>query len=170
MHLISMLNDTPPEHTHFRDGIIRVLKPILDIPLYESNRPRFTVVVNNTYGTLVDAMAIRLSDVEAKILADYGAFSVNSIASPAAAVPVTMAGFPGIQRVAIPEVCRNADIVSVSGENFSLSEPSAKGFSGGPVYAGQQLLGVNTGDTGNDKAMTSALAARLDVLKPIFFA
>lgn len=168
-HNISKVDDTPPDAAYFEDGRISVVGTAISIPMFDDNGKRFSVVLNEQYGRLVDAIAVKLKPIEAEALANFGAFSFDEIVSPAQGDAVTTYGFPGMKAVLINASSFEAEIAEVSGVNFKVTKPSEQGYSGGPVTSLSGLVGIATGDVGPQGAMVNALAVRLDMLKGSLF-
>jgi len=137
--------------------------------MFDGKGKRFSAVLNKQFDRLVDAMSVRLNPTEALALADYGAYSFDEIVSPTKGENVTTHGFPGIKAVLMDASSFEADIAEVSGANFKVTKPSAKGYSGGPVTSSSGLVGIASGDVGHDGEMTNGLSVRLDLLKASLF-
>jgi hypothetical protein len=168
-HNISQIDDTPPDTGYFEGGRISVVGTAVSIPMFDENGKRFSVVLNEQYGRLVDAMTIKLQPNEADALARYGAYSLEEIVSPTQGEAVTTYGFPGMKAALIDARSSDAEITQVAGANFKMSKPSEKGYSGGPVTSSAGLVGIATGDVGHEGTMTNALAVRLDLVKASLF-
>lgn len=168
-HNISKVDDTPPDPAYFEGGRISVVGTAISIPMFDEDGKRFSVVINEQYGSLVDAMTVKLKPAEANELVSYGAYSLDKIVSPAQGEIVTTHGFPGMKSTLIDARSFNAEIVTVAGVNFKVSKPSEKGYSGGPVISLSGLIGIATGDVGDQGAMTNGLAVRLDMVKVSLF-
>ncbi|TIP07071.1 MAG: hypothetical protein E5X92_17455, partial [Mesorhizobium sp.] len=169
VHLISGQDNTPPVHSYMANGLIHVLGTPVNIPIYEADTPRFTVVINATDNTLVDVLSVKLKQSEAAQLSAYGAFAFESIAPVAIGDTVAMSGFPGMKTEPTSPSILSAEIIETSDLNFKMSKPSAKGYSGGPVTRGGSLVGVATGDVGYSGALSNGLAASLHALKEHLF-
>jgi len=113
-------------------------------------RPLFSwVPAASNVGFVEDVIAIPLGD-EASYLADYQISEMGQAVTEADKGQLSFLGYPGfgLSYPAIPEVAKRTGTVTGSGFNYlKLSIPSEKGFSGGPAFAREHLIGVVSGNT-----------------------
>lgn len=119
------------------------------IPLFGSKmRPLFSwVPAASKVGFVEDVIAIPLGD-EASYLADYQISEMGQAVTEADKEQLSFLGYPGfgLSYPAIPEVAKRTGAVTGSGFNYlKLSIPSEEGFSGGPAFAREHLIGVVSG-------------------------
>lgn len=147
-HVTNMIN-TPANQAHFGGATIAVLGVDLEIDLHDQfGEPRFNVVKNEATGNLIDALAVKLHAIEAKKLAPFGAYDLSETALPAVGQAVTVHGFPGLETAPMASSAMAATVDQIVGISARLDQPSALGFSGGPITAGGSILGVIRGDVG----------------------
>lgn len=170
VHLLSGLKETPLIDTIFAGTEIRIAQTLSVIPLFLNDQQRFSVVINETTGTLVDAIAIKLQPHEITGLTSFGMFEIGSIKKTEVGETVTASGFPGLGKklgnginTFDPTVVQY-QVDKVQGLSIRLSTPSVAGLSGGPVVGELGLVGIMHGDVGDSTAMTNALVISLDVV------
>jgi hypothetical protein len=169
VHLITGLVDTPNDAAPFVNSVVKVVGPGMTLPLFSAGQKRFRVIVNNVDGLLVDAIAIRLTPVEAAGLIDFGIYELGSIVVPQVGDKVTARGFPGLGATVVEEQTFEADVEEIHGISIRLSKPSAPGFSGSAVVNEAGLIGILHGDVGALSNMSNALVVSLDVIRDSLF-
>lgn len=139
---------TPNSRDYFEHGVIRVLGCDLLIPLNITEPNRLGLVEGLTPNKLVDAMAIKLLQSEREALEAFGYFSLADVSEVRLGDQITIFGFPGIKDTPILAASLEGTVKQAEQESFSISVPSAVGYSGGPVISGARLVGIAAGDTG----------------------
>lgn len=170
VHLFSGLKETPLIETFFTGAEILIAQTSSVIPLFLDGQQRFSVVINEATGNLVDAIAIKLEPHEIAGLIGFGMFEAGSIKTTEVGETVTASGFPGLgQKIGSgintfePTVVQYR-VDEIHGLSIRLSTPGAEGLSGGPVFDELGLVGIMHGDVGDSTAMTNALVISLDVI------
>lgn len=169
VHLITMLKETPPVLALFDGAILHGQTVPVAIPLFGNRAQRFSVVINNADGNLIDVLAIKLTPTEAAPLLAYGAFARASIIPPTVGAAATALGFPGAATGDHSIATVETEIETVHGASIVLSVPSASGMSGGPVLSGDGLVGMIHGDLGTAPNFTNALAITFDAVADQLF-
>lgn len=168
-HLVTGINDAIFDPSFFNGAMIRVVTNGNFIPLIVNARQRFEVVKRNAAGNLIDALTIKLLPSEIASLSQFGVYDAGSISKIKIGDIVSVLGFPGLQQTVLPEISFEAKITGFDGTRFALSEPSADGFSGGPVINNEGLVGIVYGDTGTKPKFEQAVAVSLAATKAYLF-
>lgn len=153
----------------FGTAVIRVIEPALHLPLAVGGKSRARSVNDKTNTYLVDAMSIKLSAEEAEALKSYGMFKLNEIVEAKVSDKVTVAGFPDLHTGVTHVKKLKAKIDRIDGISIVLSEPSEEGYSGGPVYNNNGLIGIAYGDEGKKPIFINGLVYSLEGLRENLF-
>lgn len=170
VHLLSGLKETPLIDTIFTGAEMRIVQTSSVIPLFLNDQRRFSVVINETTGNLVDAIAIKLKPHEITSLTSFGMFEIGSIKTTEVGETVTASGFPDLGKKlgsginTFDPIVVQYQVDKVQGLSIRLSTLGAEGLSGGPVVGESGLVGIMHGDVGDSTAMTNALVISLDVV------
>jgi len=168
-HLISGLINTPNKKDVFQGGNVHICGTDISIPIDLDKPRKFNVVESLTDGILADVMSLKISDQDLAVLRRFGSYSLSHISDVEVGERVHVQGFPGLSEVLVPRQTFEADVVKVTFENFSISEPSAIGYSGGPVISRRGLVGVASGDVGSSSGLTSGVAISMKAVSPHLF-
>lgn len=114
-------------------------------------------------------MSIQLSPAEASALTSFGAFRSTDVIPPALNDDVTFAGFPGMTTQPISAASVRSCVSKVKGISIALDSPALPGYSGGPLYTDNGLLGIMHGDIGIKPNFTNGLAISLDAVREFLF-
>ena len=170
VHSISGLRETPPAFDLFKTAQIHIVGTASVLPLFVQGQQRFSVVTNTTTGNLVDAIAVRLTSLDAGNLISFGRYDIGSIVLAEVGDTITASGFPGLGRMLTSGATKfvpaelQSKVEEIVGVSIRLSNPSVGGLSGGPIVNDKGLVGIMHGDIGASTAMTSALAISLNVI------
>lgn len=173
VHLVTGSTKTPPSAAIFKDACIEVLGTSVVIPLLASDSQRFSCVINELDGFLIDAMAVRLLAGEAQALSAFGSYPLSSLVTPSVGDRVVATGFAGLHLAPVPALAPasvlEAEVTQVEGVSIALSKPGAAGMSGGPSTTDKGLVGVFHGDLGSPDDKYSGLIISLPVIASHIF-
>lgn len=169
VHLITGLINTSQSIALFLGAHIQVVGTQTIIQLFEGDTKRFSLVVNQLDGFLVDVLAIKLTTREAATLLPYEAYSLSTIVAPTLNEPVTAVGFPGMGRDLIEPMTMSGRIAEIVGIDVKLTVPSAPGYSGSALLGENGLIGIVYGDVGEEPNFVNATATTFVEIGPKLF-
>lgn len=169
VHLITGLKETPLSNELFSGGRIQVVGTSTVLHLFEGGAQRFSVVINESDGFLVDVMAIKLAATEAAGFVSYGTYSLSAVVAPTHGEPVTATGFPGMSQVLIAPTILTGHIAEIVGLSVKLTVPSATGYSGSALLGKVGLIGIVCGDVGEAPNFSNGVAISFQVVGPQLF-
>ncbi len=168
-HLISGVIETPNQKDVFEGGAVHILGTDISIPIELDKSGRFNVVQGVTEGILADVMALKISDQDLVVLRRFGSFLLSHISDVEVGEKVHIQGFPGLSETPVLPQTFEAEVVKVAVENFSISKPSATGYSGGPVISKRGLVGVVAGDVGTSPNFIEGIATSMKAVSRSLF-
>lgn len=128
-------------------------------------RPWF--ITREPENTVDDVVSIRLTEAEASLLAEYGAFDAKGIVAPEPSDEVRIEGFPGLgtrlgnlMPVGSP-VVTITKVDKVVETSFVMSAKLEKGYSGSAITINGKLCGINTGSPSDAELASKGLAINL---------
>lgn len=169
VHIVTGRDESPLDAAPFIGAHLHVLGTEAVIPFYRDGQKRFTVIRHDPTMTLVDVMAITLSQAEIEKVSHFGMFDIDSIVPVAVTDEVSATGFPGLQTIPIPETTLKAQVTEIVGISLVLSKPSAAGLSGSPLVSDTGLVGIVHGDRGTPPNYVYAQALAFDSFKLSLF-
>lgn len=169
VHIITGLKETLPSRYLFQGAQLRVVGTCTAVHLFDGAIQRFSVVVNQMNGFLVDVMAIKLTPLEAATLLHYGTYNLSTIVAPNQGEPVTAIGFPGMGEFLVNAMTMEGRIEEIVGISIKLTVPSAPGYSGSALSGETGLIGIVHADVGENPNFQNALAISFEEIGPQIF-